>query len=963
MSQENSKMVEAISVLKSGIGGTVQCPLFSESNVRYMIPIYQRAFAWGVEKVGDVNYMNEIERLMDDICDAEEENYYIGSLVVLRKEDSQDQMLFEVIDGQQRLTALYIILKSLNGYDQKFNIPMSSPIDYDCRSKSRLAINHIDDIVKAVNGRNWEIVSQNDENDDKNGQWRYNGNDLENSICNGVRTVFRRFEKEDGYCDKLFDNLQKVKLFRIEVPQDTDLNKYFEIMNVRGLQLEPSDIVKAQLMAHLKSDREKEWFARIWNACKDMSGYVQMHFENGVREKVFGHYWDSPPTDKTVREAMEPEQGTILSVPKGGSSQGVSIVDALLNPTAGANIDLENENDNQRDDGEGHFGSIIEFPYFLLHSLAVVSINWQKLPVDRPKQSPSSMDAKTLVKAFNSVDWDAKHAWDFVICLLRYRFLFDKYIIKRDYADDPDGAWSLKELKRTGYQSLDESLECLMIQSCLRVTYTSPKDMHWIRGLLGMLSAKKERNIPVAEVARWCEAFAKERAKDDWKVLTTANYRLGTKTSHLLFNYLDYLLWKRDKNQHFVFEFRNSVEHWYPQHPDPDATGLEEWTSTDGNNHLDRDRFGNLCLLTVKMNSRFSNLSPDAKAKYQKKSDVDKNGSLKYRSMIAQMATCTNEEWKNTQCEVHEKEMIKVLEDDFKKEIVRDLPESIDGGIVQHVIEDSPKDLPAENWLDILLHNAGALLEGYSRICQWEKFSGTDWMELLSERPEFADKCDWSKLSGADWALLLGSRPEFADKCDKWTEMDEEAWTCLLGRRPQFSKRQECPLPELGGSGWSAVLCGCPEMAEQCPWDRLNGSDWASLLQQQPQFSSRCSWDRLNGLDWETLLVSQPQFGTYCDWDKLSGINWAVLLKAQPQFADRCPWPMLRGWDWAVLLGGRPEFSDRCQWNVMKGLDWVKLLSDNPSFADRCPWSKLDDDDWEQLLAVHPQFADKRPVS
>ncbi len=286
-----------------------------------------------------------------------------------------------------------------------------------------------------------------------------------------------------------------------------------------------------------------------------------------------------------------------------------------------------------------------------------------------------------------------------------------------------------------------------------------------------------------------------------------------------------------------------------------------------------------------------------------------------------------------------------------------------DQQIVDHLVECSARDLPADAWLEILLNSFGASLVGYSQICQWEKFSGSDWAKLLSKCRQFADKCDWSKLSGKDWTLLLEDRPEFAEKCEKWTELDDEDWTLLLNCQPQFSKRQECPLTELGGSGWSAVLRSYPEMADQCAWDRLNGSNWASLLQLQPQFADRCPWDRLNGLDWETLLVSQPQFGIWCNWDKLAGINWAVLLKAQPQFADKCRWDTFRGWDWAVLLGGRPEFSDRCQWSAMKGLDWVKLLSDNPSFADRCPWDKLDDDDWDLLLSVHPQFADKRPVS
>lgn len=63
----------------------------------YIIPLYQRAFAWSDK---------EITQLIDDIYDFEAEKYYIGSLIV----NINNNGLYEVIDGQQRLTALYLLL-------------------------------------------------------------------------------------------------------------------------------------------------------------------------------------------------------------------------------------------------------------------------------------------------------------------------------------------------------------------------------------------------------------------------------------------------------------------------------------------------------------------------------------------------------------------------------------------------------------------------------------------------------------------------------------------------------------------------------------------------------------------------------------------------------------------------------------------------------------------------------------
>lgn len=68
----------------------------------YMIPVYQRNYAW--EK-------DEIDTLVKDVHDSFRKDrtspYYIGTLVSFNRGDSEH----EIIDGQQRLTTIYIIPK------------------------------------------------------------------------------------------------------------------------------------------------------------------------------------------------------------------------------------------------------------------------------------------------------------------------------------------------------------------------------------------------------------------------------------------------------------------------------------------------------------------------------------------------------------------------------------------------------------------------------------------------------------------------------------------------------------------------------------------------------------------------------------------------------------------------------------------------------------------------------------
>ena len=75
------------------------------SDFEFIIPRYQRPYAWQIEQAQDL-----FEDLKDFAEAAPDEGYFLGS-VVLIKEDGKPHA--EVIDGQQRLTTLTILLAVL----------------------------------------------------------------------------------------------------------------------------------------------------------------------------------------------------------------------------------------------------------------------------------------------------------------------------------------------------------------------------------------------------------------------------------------------------------------------------------------------------------------------------------------------------------------------------------------------------------------------------------------------------------------------------------------------------------------------------------------------------------------------------------------------------------------------------------------------------------------------------------
>jgi protein of hypothetical function DUF262 len=606
---------------------------------KYIIPLYQRDYAW-TEK--------EIAQLIEDINDIDDKSneiYYIGSLIVHKRNNT-----YEVIDGQQRLTTLYLLLACL-GYN------LEQSLTFACREKSNYTLENL--LLFLNNNDHLTLDEKKIKPEIKEGI------DIINKIINN-----NLFDKQS-----FINKLKNVVLYRIEVPENTDLNRYFEIMNTRGEQLEAQDIVKADLMSGL-NDNEKEAFALLWNACSDMNGYVQMHFNTENRICLFSSDWEMLQFD-TWNDYYSAYNKTNHKHKK--QKKQIKDISAIIQDSfifdKGEIID--------EDDNRVRFESIIEFSHFLLHCLkSFVSISKIKSKNDS-KILFDLIDDKKLSESFSNILNNGLYrgseinktnfAKRFIVHLIKSRFYFDKYIIKREFVNEnSDGEWSLKELKKskkntpyfnnTVFKSHNERNDdkkynerqnnILMMQSSCRVSYTSPKVMHWITKALSEIHNNPDS---LDNFERFFESIISTAVKVDFlDKYDNDIFEMGTDTPHIVFNYLDYLLWKENKKKYkdFIFEFRNSVEHWYPKNPSEDS--FNKWEN--GVN-----TFGNLCLLQRNINSKFSNLAPTSKLKTYIKS-INK-GSIKLRIMKEITEEVGDEKWKNEACKDHENEMINKLKE------------------------------------------------------------------------------------------------------------------------------------------------------------------------------------------------------------------------------------------------------------------------------------------------------------
>lgn len=598
-------------------------------NVNYIVPIYQRNYAWGEL---------QIEQLLEDICDHtdvdnKDGSYFLGTLIV----NQTDNGLFEVIDGQQRLTTLFLITRALD-----INIGHDA-LSFEARKKSNYTLANIG--VKEVDSLNSDLSSP--------------------EILNGWNIINRFLNRREIDREQLTKLLERVFIIRVPVPKKIDLNHYFEIMNTRGEQLELHEIAKAKLLGNLSNNDDKTIAAMVWNACSDMNSYVQMNFDTKIRKVIFHEKWSSLSDEVTNFDVLMAKLiKEKLLIGKVESTTDNSLLAKLSNISNVKKLDSSNQRDNDNE----HFESAISFPNFLLQVNAAIKV-FDTDENNTQNQNPEdSLDDKKLLKTLEHNWKDEKSAKNYIYYLLVCRVLFDKYVIKREFASDYKevGKWSLRCIinndKKPTYRATfnnnvndadsEDNQKIRTLQSCLRVTYTSPKSMHWITIILSKCLKNDQMNI-----INHLENYCREKVK-----IADYKNKKGFSIERIVFTYLDYLLYRdgysyNGKNvisageQSWQFQFRTSIEHFFPQNPDE----IGSWRDND------LQKFGNLALVTVSGNSRFSNLVPSSKIK-SFPSII--NQSLKLKVMSA-MIDNGNLDWNQQIANKHKEEMFKLIEDDI----------------------------------------------------------------------------------------------------------------------------------------------------------------------------------------------------------------------------------------------------------------------------------------------------------
>ncbi|WP_346746326.1 DUF262 domain-containing protein [uncultured Campylobacter sp.] len=212
---------------------------------KFEIPFYQRAYSWRKQ---------DIEKLISDI--SAKDGHYLGNIVVKQNGDNK----FIIIDGQQRLTTIYIIFMALRVKEKPFEL------DYE------------------IDGGDGEKLTNFDAN-----ERRYTNKQILDAV------LFVKDNKallENSFKEKLNSAIFTMTI----IPENIKATEYFELVNTKSIQLENHQVLKARFLNNIKDSYAD--IARKW----DMISNMDEKYKDQILESNQADFSIEP---KTIRELLE----------------------------------------------------------------------------------------------------------------------------------------------------------------------------------------------------------------------------------------------------------------------------------------------------------------------------------------------------------------------------------------------------------------------------------------------------------------------------------------------------------------------------------------------------------------------------------------------------------------------------------------------------------------------------------
>lgn len=254
--------------------------LFANTNEQFVVPSYQRRYSWKVQHTGAL--FDDIDLLKDN------DGHLFGMIILHAGAYNGGFMTPELVDGQQRLTTLTVLLKSIEKAYQKIErIETATEIRkmLQCKGPDKVLKNKL--LLGDLDNSDYELIMTDGDFEE-----------IENKHLKDAIEYFDYWLSEyneedlDHYYHKL---INIAVIIRLDVTLAQDAYKLFETINNRGLKLSATDIIKNFLLGHaskINDDTTLEQVKSIWaQIIKELDGintdnFFRQYFCSVLKRKI-----------------------------------------------------------------------------------------------------------------------------------------------------------------------------------------------------------------------------------------------------------------------------------------------------------------------------------------------------------------------------------------------------------------------------------------------------------------------------------------------------------------------------------------------------------------------------------------------------------------------------------------------------------------------------------------------------
>ena len=240
----------------------------------FTIEAYQRGYRWGED---------EVKHLLEDINEIPDGQKYCLQPVVVKNVNDK----YELIDGQQRMTTLYLIMKYLNAY-----VDINYSIEYTTRKSENEHVGS-KELLETIDTIDLSSPSNNID---------------ELFIKKSYSIIKTWFNGEKLKMMSFANKLQKyVTIIWYEVDDDEDSVSIFTRLNIGKINLTNAELVKALFLSRGKKDSEGRYAGNPYGIEEKKQHEIALGWDSMEKDLHDEKFWSFITNEKSERYPIRME--------------------------------------------------------------------------------------------------------------------------------------------------------------------------------------------------------------------------------------------------------------------------------------------------------------------------------------------------------------------------------------------------------------------------------------------------------------------------------------------------------------------------------------------------------------------------------------------------------------------------------------------------------------------------------